>query len=759
MSKATDRAAAEASSVEFSDSLLEQRDAARIAGKRAMGITGESGPTVPLREVLRTGGGVYPISALGVLTIVDVFQGSAYSVLGPDIARTLGLSRGTVAGLVALRILAVFVATLPAAALTQRVPRRAMISVASGFAWVLTAFMLGIARSAVFLGIWLIIGGLANGASQALHRPLVVDLYPPSGRLRMLSVYRIFDQSGNLLAPLLIAFLTTVTDLTWRGVFMVICAITVPAALYSLRLRDPGFGKYDDEAVRQAVVNEPGSTNLTTDEVQLGFFEIVRRLFMIGTVRRILVGWAVLGLSFVPLSAYLSFFLLDRWGMQAGARAIFSGCLPILAITMLSLTARRGDELLRKEPAELLRRASVFIGGGALCVAAMPLVPGDDWRSPNVVLLGLVFGLGLALQTLGFPLLEASQFAIIPANMRPHASALAGIFLSAVGGLGGVFIFGSIDRRFGVAGVFVPVGILGIVAGVVLRSAARLIDDDLNRTVDTIAETEQIKAAIKRGEQLPLLTARGIDFSYGTVPVLFDVNFSVGDGEMVALLGTNGAGKSTLLRVVSGLGLPQTGTVRFRGQDITYLDAERRVGMGITQIPGGKAAFGPLTVVENLRVAGFTHGRNKAAVDAGIEASFAAFPRLAERRNQLAGTLSGGEQQMLALSKALILKPRLLLIDELSLGLAPKIVGELLEMVRQINSTGTAVVLVEQSVNVALSLVNHAYFMEKGEIRFDGKAADLLGRTDLLRSVFLEGAGSTDSKTADSGVSPLGVSK
>jgi ABC-type branched-subunit amino acid transport system ATPase component len=137
---------------------------------------------------------------------------------------------------------------------------------------------------------------------------------------------------------------------------------------------------------------------------------------------------------------------------------------------------------------------------------------------------------------------------------------------------------------------------------------------------------------------------------------------------------------------------------------------------------------------------GYTHGRDKKSVEQGIDATFDAFPRLLERREVAAGTLSGGEQQMLGLGKAFMLKPRLLLIDELSLGLAPKIVGELLEMVRRINKEGTAVVLVEQSVNVALSLVDHAYFMEKGEIRFDGKSDELLARGDLLRSVFLEGA-------------------
>jgi ABC-type branched-subunit amino acid transport system ATPase component len=237
-----------------------------------------------------------------------------------------------------------------------------------------------------------------------------------------------------------------------------------------------------------------------------------------------------------------------------------------------------------------------------------------------------------------------------------------------------------------------------------------------------------------------MLSCRHIDFSYDQLQVLFDVSFTVDDGERVALLGTNGAGKSTLLRVISGLGLPSSGSVRFRGADITYLDAERRVRLGITQVPGGRAVFGPMTVIDNLLVYGHSLGRDRRTVDRGIEASFAAFPRLAERRHQAAAKLSGGEQQMLGLAKALILRPRLLLIDELSLGLAPKVVGELLHMVRIINAAGTAIVLVEQSVNVALSIVDHACFMEKGEMRFDGKASELLARPDLLRSVFLSGA-------------------
>jgi ABC-type branched-subunit amino acid transport system ATPase component len=338
------------------------------------------------------------------------------------------------------------------------------------------------------------------------------------------------------------------------------------------------------------------------------------------------------------------------------------------------------------------------------------------------------------------PALYTGALSVVAPRMRPHASALIGVFLIAVGGILGVLMLGSADSRYGPAGSVVAVCFPCVVAALLMRSAARSVNTDLDRLVDQVVEEEQLARLDARGVHLPLLQCRRVNFSYGAMQVLFDVDFSVEDGEMVALLGTNGAGKSTLLRVISGIGLPWSGSVRLRGADVTYLDAERRVRLGIAQVPGGRAVFGRMSVVENMRVFGFTHGRDRRAIDRGIERSLAVFPRLAERRNQAAGTLSGGEQQMLALSKALILEPRLLCIDELSLGLAPKVVGELLTMVRAINATGTAVLLVEQSVNVALSLVQRAYFMEKGQVRFDGAAADLLDRGDLLRSVFLEGA-------------------
>jgi ABC-type branched-subunit amino acid transport system ATPase component len=324
--------------------------------------------------------------------------------------------------------------------------------------------------------------------------------------------------------------------------------------------------------------------------------------------------------------------------------------------------------------------------------------------------------------------------------VRAHASALSGIATFGAGALAGTLFLSGIDSRYGVGAAIVALSVPGVGAAIAIWSANRTVNADLDAFVGEVVEEEELHQLVAAGARLPMMACRHIDFAYDQLQVLFDVSFSVEEGEMLALLGTNGAGKSTLLRVISGLGLPSAGSVRMRGADITYLDPRRRVDMGIMQIAGGKGTFPRLTVLENLRAFGYPLGRNRSSIDTGIEAVFDAFPRLAERRNQRAGTMSGGENQMLALGCAFIVKPRLLLIDELSLGLAPKVVGELLEMVRKISASGSAVVLVEQSVNIALSLVDHAYFMEKGQIKFDGPAKDLLERGDLLRSVFLQGA-------------------
>jgi len=234
-----------------------------------------------------------------------------------------------------------------------------------------------------------------------------------------------------------------------------------------------------------------------------------------------------------------------------------------------------------------------------------------------------------------------------------------------------------------------------------------------------------------------LLEVEGLAVAYGKVTVLEGVDFRVGEGEVVALLGTNGAGKSTLLRAISGVLPAQAGSIRFGGRDITGVRPSAIVDAGLLQLPGGRATFPGLTVDETLRVGGLCVPKPERA-ERTAEA-LARFPSIADRGQQLAGTLSGGQQQLLALARVLMARPRLVMIDELSLGLAPAVVAELLDALAALRAEGVAVVIVEQHVDLALDVADRAYFMERGRVRFEGAAADLRGRDDLLRAVFLAG--------------------
>lgn len=233
-----------------------------------------------------------------------------------------------------------------------------------------------------------------------------------------------------------------------------------------------------------------------------------------------------------------------------------------------------------------------------------------------------------------------------------------------------------------------------------------------------------------------MLAVDGVDAFYGRTQVLFDVSMTVGRGERVALLGTNGAGKSTLLKVAAGLLAPGRGTVHLAGRDVSRLPAEKRARMHLTLVEGGRATFPSLSVEENLVMGGFPVLHQRALMRQRLEEALGLLPQLASKLDQRAGTLSGGEQQMLALARAFIAKPELLMIDELSLGLAPVVVHEVMGITEELAARGVSIVLVEQSLNVAIALTTRAYFMEKGEIRFSGPTDDLLDRGDLVRSVF-----------------------
>jgi branched-chain amino acid transport system ATP-binding protein len=232
-----------------------------------------------------------------------------------------------------------------------------------------------------------------------------------------------------------------------------------------------------------------------------------------------------------------------------------------------------------------------------------------------------------------------------------------------------------------------------------------------------------------------LLEVNELNVYYGAIHALQGISFHVEEGEIVTLIGANGAGKSTTLRTISGLLRPRQGSIRFRGQEITIVPPQDIVGQGISQVPEGRKIFAPLTVKENLLMGAYTR-KDPVEINQSMERVFASFPRLKERINQLGGTLSGGEQQMLATARGLMSRPVLLLLDEPSMGLSPILVEEIFRIIQEINSQGTSILLVEQNAQMALSVANRAYVLETGRIVLEGSAKDV-SENPRVKSAYL----------------------
>ena len=241
-----------------------------------------------------------------------------------------------------------------------------------------------------------------------------------------------------------------------------------------------------------------------------------------------------------------------------------------------------------------------------------------------------------------------------------------------------------------------------------------------------------MSAAAETQPGTPLLELEGINTYYGPIHILQDSNLVVREGELVCLLGGNASGKSTTLKTILGLVRPRTGTVRLAGEDVTRMPTAHRIRRGLAIVPENRRLFGPMTVLQNLEMGAYL--RPRADLKEEFERVYSLFPLLYERRSQLAGTLSGGEQQMVAMGRALMSKPRLLLMDEPSMGLAPILVEKSFEIIEQVNDSGVAMLVVEQNANVSLSIADRGYVLSTGRVVLEGKAEDLLENEDLRKA-------------------------
>ena len=232
---------------------------------------------------------------------------------------------------------------------------------------------------------------------------------------------------------------------------------------------------------------------------------------------------------------------------------------------------------------------------------------------------------------------------------------------------------------------------------------------------------------------MAMLEIKDLEVYYGMIQAIKGISFEVNEGEVIALIGANGAGKTTTLHTISGLITPKHGSVTFEGKDITKTPAHRIVYAGMAHVPEGRRVFASLSVLQNLKLGAYTRN-NKDEIEETLKMVYEHFPRLEERKNQLAGTLSGGEQQMLAMGRALMSRPRIILMDEPSMGLSPIFVNEIFDIIKQVSASGTTVLLVEQNAKKALSIADRGYVLETGRIVLEGRAQDLLNDESVKKA-------------------------
>ena len=670
--------------------------------------------------------GTRPVAVFAFLSLVSTLVGTAFTYAGPDIIVDLEIDISDILGVQAVVGFFLTFAAIGIGWYADRHPRLPLFGLgtaASGVFSMLTSK----ADSVLTLGAPRVLGGVASEASTVPEFSLLADYYPPASRGKVFAILGIVGTSAAL--PLGLAGTLLIDTVGWRTTFLAGGAIVaVSGVVILLLLKEPVRGYMerremgaDEVAARQE--NEPQS-----------FGEAWRTVWAVRTLRRTFMASIVSSPGALIFGALAQFMLAEEYGLR-GATERFAVLGPPSiggAIVGAFVGGALIDRLSAVNPSRVLTAVGVFGVISAVGFVGVATLPPIGF----LIAFTVVTSFGGAL--IG-PALGAINTQIIPPVVRTQGVQMLGLagipalvfFLPVAGQL-------RIDYGYGGAILFcVPFLLLGAIVN--LSAASFFEFDRRNAMAAAMADHEwrQAKAA-GRGK---LLVCRDVDVEYDGVQVLFGVDFDVDEGEIIALLGTNGAGKSTLLRAISGTQEASAGAIVFDGRDITHMPPHETAGRGVIHMPGGRGIFPGLTVQENLVLGNWMNSDDPAAVKARVDDVFETFPILRERAGETAASLSGGEQQMLSLAQAFLAKPRLLMIDELSLGLAPAVVAQLLDIVRQIHARGTTIIVVEQSVNVALTIAQRAIFMEKGEVKFFGQTAELMARPDILRAVYVKGTG------------------
>lgn len=691
-------------------------------------LPGVGGDALPLRAAVREGGSGL-LGLLLLINVLDEFPRTAATVLAPDIQATFGISNTVLLGMLGLVGVALVLTTLPAAALGDRLRRTRVVSFGT---FGLAAFtgLTGLVGNAFLMGVTLTGTGMGVGSRLPNASSLLADNYPLRARARVFAIEGAGRPIGQLFGPLFAGAVAAAIGgpEAWRWVFVVLSVPLALLAIAALLLRDPPRGQYEQREVLGEVLEADEG------EPPISLSAAFARLKKVRSFYFLAVGIGVLGFALVSVPNLISLMLDEEYGYGAYTRGWMLAVAWTGSIVAVPLVGSFGEKLFTRNPPDLLRLAGILLLGYGVFVVVALQFDAAAW-------LIAFYTVGNALQAAAFVCTSPAVASVVPARMRSQAFALVGLYIFLVGGFFGNLLAGSLSDAIGErSALMYIVPPAALVGAAFIVYGSRFMPADIALVAEEIREEHAERERISAGAEVPLLQARNLDVSYGSVQVLFDCDIDVHEGETVALLGTNGAGKTTMLRAMLGLSLPDKGVVRLHGRTITFADAEYRFQQGIVAVRGGEGVFPGLSVKENLELSFTTTDLDAATRRRRIEGVLETFPQLGDRMQALASELSGGQRQQLALARALVHEPDILVIDELSLGLAPIVVQSLIEVVEDLRARGQTMLIVEQSINIALGLCDRVVYLEKGRVVFEGTGAELEAQGDLVDTVFF-GAG------------------
>ncbi|HEX4433247.1 MAG TPA: MFS transporter [Acidimicrobiales bacterium] len=699
-----------------------------------------------MRRLARLGGGVsvFPLGVLFTIELLDQATQSAFNILTPNIRDAFHLTNAGILLIVAIAGAAALACTLPVAVLADRM-NRVRIALVGALVGAAFSIGLGFAQGVVVATIMLVGVSMGQAVIFPTHNSLLADYYPVPVRPRVYSAHRSGISFGVIVGVLLGAGLAAL--FSWRAPFFFFAVPIVIVVIVGLRLHEPPRGRHEQLALsEQMLASERGEpapladapaaddgTFDIPDETPPSLGESWRTVWKIGVLRRIFIALPFLAAAIAGFASLASLQYQETFHLDAVQRAYLIAPTEVFDILGLAAGAVIATRVARRDIRLVFRMlavASVTAAAFAVLFALAPNVPIAFIGNAGIVASLAVVGPGVL----------ASLSLAIPPRVRSVGFSIGALFvlpgllvLPGVGALGDAIGF-----RYGLL-ILVPIFVIG---GLIVASAGGLIARDVS-DVWTSMRTRTQMLLDRQAGRLPLLAVRELAVGYDGVVVLADVAIEIDEAEIVALVGTNGAGKSTLLRAIGGVVEADHGAIVFDGRDITHLPPDEIARLGVAQVPGGEGIFPNLRVEDNLRVAAW-QGRRRGEHDTDMIAeALASFPALASRRDERAANLSGGQQQMLALAMATITRPKLFLIDELSLGLSPIVVEQLLGAIESLRQAGTAILLVEQSMNVAVAVADRVYVMETGVVRFSGSADELAAHPELLWSVYLQKASET----------------